>query len=214
MNNTLWFMLPGAIAAVLAFVLTPLVAHLAVRIGAVDIPDARKVHKTPIPRLGGLAVVASIAVTLANAPWLSAARWQVPSHLVLGLGFGVLPILLISIVDDINSVRARYKLLAHALGAVIAVALGISLAPTVHVVGSPLNIGWIAAPLSVLWIVGVTNAFNIIDGLDGLSTGLALISAASMAGVFVLVALPAMACAALVLAGALAGFLPYNRHPA
>ena len=137
-----------------------------------------------------------------------------PSHLVTGVGIGVLPILLVSIIDDIRSVRARTKFLAHMLGAAIAVGLGISLSPEVHVLGSALNIGWIAAPLSLLWIVGVTNAFNIIDGLDGLSTGLALISALSMAAVFALVGQAGMAGVSLVLAGALLGFLPYNVHPA
>jgi UDP-GlcNAc:undecaprenyl-phosphate GlcNAc-1-phosphate transferase len=134
--------------------------------------------------------------------------------LVTGLGFGVLPILLVSIADDIRSIPAKWKFLAHLLGAVFAVSFDISLAPTVHLFGSALQIGWIAAPLSVLWIVGVTNAFNIIDGLDGLSTGLALISALSMAAVFALVGQPGMAGVSLVLAGALSGFLPFNLHPA
>src|SRR5215475_487923 len=77
-----------------------------------------------------------------------------------------------------------------------------------------LHLGWLSVPLSLGWIVGVTNAFNIIDGLDGLSAGLALIAAMAMAAVFSFVGQPAMAGAALVLAGALVGFLPYNLHPA
>ena len=89
-----------------------------------------------------------------------------------------------------------------------------SLAPVVHLFGTAIHLGVFAAPLSVLWIVGVTNAFNIIDGLDGLSAGLALIAATSMAAVFALVGQAEMAAVALVLAGALAGFLPYNTHPA
>ena len=109
---------------------------------------------------------------------------------------------------------ARKKFLAHTLGAIIAVGFGVSLAPVVHLFGTAIHLGVLAAPLSVLWIVGVTNAFNIIDGLDGLSAGLALIAATSMAAVFALVGQPDMAAVALVLAGALAGFLPYNTHPA
>jgi UDP-GlcNAc:undecaprenyl-phosphate/decaprenyl-phosphate GlcNAc-1-phosphate transferase len=209
-----WFILPALIAGALAFALTPLVSRLAVRVGAVDMPGERKVHTTPVPRLGGLAVVTAIAVVFFCAQRLSGGRWAVPPHLAAGLGFGILPILLVSIADDISSVGAHYKLLAHLVGAVIAVSLDISLSPIVHLFGSPIAIGWIAAPLSVLWIVGVTNAFNIIDGLDGLSTGLALISALSMAAVFALVAQPGMAGVSLVLAGALSGFLPYNTHPA
>ncbi len=214
MIDVFWFVLPAMAAAALASGLTPLVARLAVRVGALDIPDARKVHDRPIPRLGGLAVVASIAIVFAGARWFSGGRWALPSHLAAAIGFGILPILLVSIVDDIRSVAARRKFVAHALGAVIAVTLGVSLGPLVHLFGVPIEIGWLAWPLSVLWIVGVTNAFNLIDGLDGLSAGLALIAALSMAAVFALVGQSGMAGVPLVLAGALLGFLPYNVHPA
>jgi len=213
-NEVLWFVLPGLVAAGLALGLTPLMARVAVWVGAMDIPDARKVHNRPIPRLGGLAVVSSIAVVFGAAPWLSAGHWALPPYLARALGIGVLPILLVSIGDDIRRVSARRKLAAHVLGAVSAVALGISLAPVVHLFGVPIEIGWFAVPLSVLWIVGVTNAFNLIDGLDGLSTGLALIAAASMAAVFAIVGQSNMVGVSLVLAGALLGFLPYNLHPA
>src|SRR6478672_230623 len=101
MNDVFWFMLPALAAAAVAFGLTPLVARLAVRVGAIDIPDARKVHDRPIPRLGGLAVVAAIALVFGGARWISAGRWELPQHLATGLGIGVLPILLVSIWDDI-----------------------------------------------------------------------------------------------------------------
>src|SRR4051812_27975515 len=214
MMHTFWFILPGLVACALSLLFTPLVARLAVLVGAVDMPGDRKVHTTPVPRLGGLAVVASIAVTFAGSRTLSGGAWQLPPHLALGLGLGALPILSISIADDIRSVPARWKFVVHTIGACIAVALGISFAPVVHLFGSPLHIGWIAAPLSVAWMVGVTNAFNIIDGLDGLSTGLAFISALCMAAVFAVVGQPGMAGVSLVLGGALAGFLPFNIHPA
>jgi UDP-GlcNAc:undecaprenyl-phosphate/decaprenyl-phosphate GlcNAc-1-phosphate transferase len=214
MTYLLWFILPGVSAALMSLLLTPLVARLAVRVGAVDMPGERKVHTTPVPRLGGLAVVASIAMTFVGATFLSGGVWQLPSHLAWGLGLGVLPILFVSIADDIRSVPAQWKLAAHTAGALIAVGLGISLSPVVHLFGFPLQIGWIAGPLSVVWIVGVTNAFNIIDGLDGLSTGLAFISAVCMFSVFAVVGQPGMAGVCLVLAGALAGFLPYNVFPA
>jgi UDP-GlcNAc:undecaprenyl-phosphate GlcNAc-1-phosphate transferase len=214
MSHTLWFVLPGLVAALLTLSLTPLAARLAVLVGAVDMPGERKVHTIPIPRLGGVAVVVSIALTFAMARLLSGGRWQLPPQLGVGMAAGILPILAVSIVDDIRGVSARWKLAAHLLGAVIAVSLGVTLAPVVHLFGSPLTIGIIAAPLSVAWIIGVTNAFNIIDGLDGLSTGLAFISALCMSAVFALVGQPAMAAVVLVLGGALAGFLPYNVHPA
>jgi len=214
MSHLIWIALPAVTAALLSAILTPLVARIAVAIGAVDMPGYRKIHTAPIPRLGGLSVVTSITVVLVGAPLLSGGHWQLPPHLATGLAMGVLPVFLISLLDDVRSVSARYKLLAHTLGAIVAVSFGISLGPVVHLFGTPIHIGLLAAPLSVLWIVGVTNAFNIIDGLDGLSAGLALISAAGMAAVFMLVGESGMGGVALVLAGALAGFLPYNVHPA
>src|SRR5262245_4534263 len=162
MSYTLRFILPGIAAAVLAYLLTPAAAWLAVQVGAVDMPGERKVHTTPIPRLGGLAVVASIAIIFVAASMLSGARWKLPPELLLPMAAGILPILAVSIVDDIRGVGARWKFAAHMLGAVIAVSLGTVLAPVVHLFGSPFVIGWLAAPLSVAWIVGVTNAFNII----------------------------------------------------
>jgi UDP-GlcNAc:undecaprenyl-phosphate GlcNAc-1-phosphate transferase len=211
MDSITWFLLPLA-AATLAFAFTPLAARFAVSVGAIDMPGHRKIHDRPIPRLGGLAVVSSIAVTWTGVMLVTGR--SIPRELGLGIGMGLLPILGISIADDIRPINAWFKLFAHLAGSAIAVAYGVSLAPEVHVFGVGVHIGAIAVPLSILWLVGVTNAFNIIDGLDGLSAGLALISSLSMAAVFALVGQPLMACAALVLAGALAGFLPYNMHPA
>ena len=214
MLESLWFVLPGLTAGVMTLALMPLMSRLAVWVGAVDLPSERKVHGTPIPRLGGLGVVISIATAFVCAPRISAGRWQMPADVLAGIGCGLLPIVAISLADDIRSVRASYKFLAHLLGALTAVTLGISLAPVVHLFGYEIHIGWMAGPLSIVWILGVTNAFNLIDGLDGLSTGLAFIASTSMAVVFALVGQLGMAGASLVLAGALLGFLPYNMHPA
>lgn len=214
MAPVLWITLPAITAALLSAMLTPLVVRLAVAVGAVDMPGHRKIHTAPIPRLGGLAVVASIAMVVTGAHLFSRGRWQVPPHLSTGLALGIMPIFLVSLVDDMRSVGARVKFLAHTIGAIIAVSFGIALEPVVHLFGAPIHIGLFALPLSVLWMVGVTNAFNIIDGLDGLAAGLALISASGMAAVFMILGEWPMAGVTLVMAGALAGFLPYNVHPA
>ena len=207
------FLVPAAAAAALAYLLSPLVARLAEAVGAMDRPGARKLHTTPIPRLGGLSVLVAVGVVW-FAQSLVFEQWSLPREIAIGLGLGLLPIVVISLIDDIRSVRPAMKLLAHVGGAVFAVSWGISLGADVHLFGATIPLGWVAAPLSVIWIVGVTNAFNLIDGLDGLSSGLALIAACSLAAVFLLVGQPAMVAATLVLAGALAGFLPYNLHPA
>ena len=207
-------LLPALAAFVLSYALTPITARVAAAIGAIDMPGERKIHTTPVPRLGGLAVVVSIAIVLVALPSVWSTWQPLPSGLSLGLFLGALPILIVSLIDDVRSVNAHRKVLAHLSGGVIAVSFGISLGPVVHLFGAPIYIGVLATPLSVLWIVGVTNAFNIIDGLDGLSAGLALISASAMAAVFMLVSETQMGVLALVLAGALAGFLPFNAHPA
>jgi UDP-GlcNAc:undecaprenyl-phosphate GlcNAc-1-phosphate transferase len=214
MSQLLLFILPVLAAAALSYALAPFASRLANYLGAIDLPGGRKIHLRVVPRFGGVAVVASIVIVLVATPLVSGGRWQLPVHLLWPLLFGVLPVLLVSLVDDVTPVEARKKFFAHLGGASIAVLLGVSLGPVVHLFGTPIHIGLLAIPISVLWIVGVTNAFNIIDGLDGLSAGLALISAVSMAGVFMLVGDPRMGGVVLVLAGALVGFLPYNFHPA
>ena len=204
--------LPAVAAGAVAFALTPLTARLAVRVGAIDVPGRRKTHAEPTPRLGGLAVVGAIAATWAAAVWLFGI--SLPRELSLGLIAGGLPILAVSVVDDIRGVRPSRKFLVHVAGASIAVASGVALGDVVHLFDAGIHLGVWAVPLSVLWLVGVTNAFNVIDGLDGLSAGLALIASLCMAAVFAIVGQPIMAGASLALAGALAGFLPFNVHPA
>jgi UDP-GlcNAc:undecaprenyl-phosphate GlcNAc-1-phosphate transferase len=132
----------------------------------------------------------------------------------LGIALGLLPIVAVSLRDDVTPLRPGPKFAAHLLGACIAVAFGVSLNTVVHLFGHTITIGWLAYPLSVIWLVGMTNAFNIVDGLDGLSAGLAVISAFALAGVFLVANESATAGAALLLAGGIAGFLPYNTFPA
>jgi UDP-GlcNAc:undecaprenyl-phosphate GlcNAc-1-phosphate transferase len=209
------FFAPALFAAFVGYLLAPLAGRLALRLGAVDQPGPRKVHLRPIPRLGGLAVVAAVAVAaVATFAWLPEEVFRSVRHLLFAVGLGVLPVVAVSILDDIKTLGPAPKFAAHAAGAILAVSLGVSLGSDVHLFGYTITIGVLAFPLSVLWIVGVTNAFNIVDGLDGLSAGLALISAMSLAWAFVIAGQLGMASAVLVLAGALAGFLPHNLYPA
>jgi UDP-GlcNAc:undecaprenyl-phosphate/decaprenyl-phosphate GlcNAc-1-phosphate transferase len=211
----LLFAAPPVLAALLAYAMTPSVRRLALRIGAIDHPGPRKIHAIPTPRLGGAAVVAAIIIVLAAVFFFAPAGVHaIPPPLLVALALGLLPILSVSLIDDLRSLKAAPKFLAHFAGASIAVALGIHLGSTVHFLGYQLHIGWLAIPISILWLAGITNAFNIVDGLDGLSSGLALISAISLTAVSLLTHHYDMAAAAAVLAGALAGFLPHNIFPA
>jgi UDP-GlcNAc:undecaprenyl-phosphate/decaprenyl-phosphate GlcNAc-1-phosphate transferase len=209
--------LPALVAAGLTLLLTPLTRRLAFAVGAIDHPAPRKVHSAPIPRLGGLAVAAAVAVVLgAVAVFGSPVAGSIAEEtsFAFALALSVLPVFAISLFDDIRPLRPLVKLLVHVAGATLAVWLGIRLPDAVHLFGTSIEVGVLAIPISILWIVGVTNAFNLVDGLDGLSAGLALISALSLAGVAAFVGLWGLASASFVLAGALIGFLPYNIYPA
>jgi UDP-GlcNAc:undecaprenyl-phosphate/decaprenyl-phosphate GlcNAc-1-phosphate transferase len=211
----LLFVAPAAAAALIAYALVPPSRRLALAIGAVDRPDARKIHSTPIARLGGLPVIiAVVAVIVAELlmPWVHFRL--LPRDVLAALALGLAPIVIVSILDDIQSRRAVIKFAAHLAGAAIAVAMGIRLNDTVHLIGHEMHIGWLAIPISILWLAGVTNAFNLIDGLDGLSAGLALISAASLVAVSLVTKQFGMAATAAILGGAVIGFLPYNLYPA
>lgn len=213
--SPLFLLAAAAFAALAAYALTPFAAWVALKTGAIDQPGVRKIHQAPIPRLGGIAVILSIALTLLamlGAGLVSTS--DLPWRFLLGLSLGILPVLLISIADDIRSVPPLVKFAAHGIGAAIAVSFGLRLNDTVHLFGEPTNIALVAIPLSWLWIVGVTNAFNLADGLDGLSAGLALISAGSLAVVALVLGDAPQAFMSVVLVGALIGFLPFNTYPA
>lgn len=169
-----------------------------------------------MPLLGGVAVIGSTALTIGvlGLAWPNHPVHTIDRSLVIGAGLGLVPVVLVSLWDDMRALPAWPKFMAHAVGAAIAISYGVCLSPTVHLFGQDVYIGVFAIPLSMLWIMGVTNAFNIVDGLDGLSAGLALVSVASLAAVFAIAHQFGMVAASLVMAGALIGFLPYNLHPA
>jgi len=213
--NVLALILPALIAALLSFALAPLARRVAVLVGAIDQPGERKVHTQPVPRLGGLAIIGSLIAVLSVVDLAGIKQlYALPAEFSIGLFAGLVPILLVSILDDITPLGAKVKFLAHFTGAAIAVSFGVRLNPGIHIFGDAIHIGWVAIPLSILWIAGVTNAFNIVDGLDGLAAGLALISAISLGAVSIVTGNYGTATAALVLAGAIVGFLPFNFHPA
>lgn len=203
------------VTAVAVWLATRFVRRFADRIGAIDAPGPRKIHVQPIPRIGGMAVVpvffGSLAViALRVVPGLPA----VSHALSVGMMAGVVPIVAVSLLDDLRSASVPLRFAAQLIGALIAIWSGIRLGDHVTLFGQMIPLGLTAVPLSVLWIVGVTNAFNIVDGLDGLSVGLAFISAIGQAAIAFLAGNSSVGILALALVGALLGFLPYNIHPA
>ena len=204
------------VAFLAAALLTPIVRSLARRRGLLDEPAERKVHGVAIPRLGGIAIAAAFYLGLAaalvvEAPSAGQLRAADQTTAVL---LGAALIVCVGIVDDLVGMRARIKLSAQVAAAIVVVLLGISID---HLDGpwGRVGLGAWSGPLTVLWFVLVMNAINLIDGLDGLASGVALIGL----GAFYLIALagvPTAPIAAILAAaaGGVLGFLPFNLYPA
>jgi UDP-GlcNAc:undecaprenyl-phosphate GlcNAc-1-phosphate transferase len=193
-------------AFVVAYFSTPLAIKAAYKLGAIDKPDQRKVHHQTMPRLGGLAIFLAFMIVTLISSWGNAAFY--------GILAGGLIVFLVGMLDDMYQLSPWVKLLGQCLAAAVAMYFGV----IVHFVTNPfdglLALGYLSLPLTFLWIVGVTNAINLIDGLDGLAGGVSAIAAATMGIVSLLHGQTAVAITAFILVAAIAGFLPYNFHPA
>lgn len=201
------YFVPFVIALVISYALTPSVKKLAIKVGAVDEPNARKVHTHVIPRLGGLAIFIG---------FMAAVLFCIPiSHELLGLLLGCTAIVALGIWDDICNIPAKVKLVGQILAACIPVAFGIQIEWLTNPFGTLIVLPEIIAiPVTIFWIVGFTNTVNLIDGLDGLAAGVSFIASIFM---FLMAYkmnqyLPAMIIVAM--AGAALGFLQYNFNPA
>jgi UDP-GlcNAc:undecaprenyl-phosphate/decaprenyl-phosphate GlcNAc-1-phosphate transferase len=204
------------VALLAASLLTPVIRGAAHGAGLLDEPDGRKVHEVPIPRLGGVAIATAFYLGIAAA--LVVAR---TAGSPLSLETGHLPAILvgaaliaaIGVLDDLQGMRARVKLSAQVIVALVAFGLGLSIDRLDGPWGSIALDAW-ALPLTVAWIVAVVNAVNLIDGLDGLASGVAL---TVLAAFFVIAASNGTPPSLIVLAagaGGAIGFLRYNLHPA
>ena len=198
-------------AAIVAFITTPVVRTLAFRVGAVDIPrDSRRMHNHPIPRMGGLAIFFGFI--------LSALIFVPLDAPLRGMLLGAVIIVILGIFDDIYALPALPKLLVQIAAATVAVLMGNQIEvlsnPNIFSSNPYWDLGFLSIPISVFWIVGITNAVNLIDGLDGLACGVSTISSMTMLVIALSVAEPNVALIAAALAGGCIGFLPYNLNPA
>lgn len=191
----------------LAFTLTPPVRVLAYRIGAIDVPtDGRRMHKKPIPRIGGLAIY--LAFLLATA------LFGEYSPALGAIWIGGLLLVAIGVLDDVWRLPAWIKLLVQIGAAVISVGQGITL-EYINLFGHYIDFGVFAIPVTILWIVGLTNAINLIDGLDGLACGVSAICCLSLVGVILVCGRDnSFALITAILFGCCVGFLPFNSNPA
>ncbi len=206
-----WIAAALVVALLIAFISTPVVKSLAQMVGAIDVPkDNRRMHSHPIPRMGGLAIFLGFLLsTLIFVPMSTPLR---------GMLLGGVIIVILGIFDDIYALPALPKLLVQIGAALVAVLHG----NVIQVLSNPnllsddpyWVLGSLAVPLSVIWIVAITNAVNLIDGLDGLAVGVATISSLTMLVIAMLVSESVVALMMAALAGSCIGFMPYNMNPA
>ena len=199
------------VALIISFIATPLVKKLAYKVGAVDVPkDNRRMHDHPIPRMGGLAIfIGCVASILLFADM---------TRPLQGILLGACLIVAVGVVDDAHPLGAGVKFILQIVAALIAVWHGV----IIQTIANPLffgdnpywNFGVWAVPITVIWIVAVTNSVNLIDGLDGLADGVSTIGAFTMLIIALLMGDLEIAVITAALVGACVGFIPYNRNPA
>jgi UDP-GlcNAc:undecaprenyl-phosphate GlcNAc-1-phosphate transferase len=199
------------VSTLISIITTPVIKRFAIKIKAIDVPrDERRMHKKPIPLLGGLAIYISFMITLVLK--LGALKSS-----ELGIIIGATIIVIGGTIDDIVELKPIWKLVFQITAAICLIVSGVS----IQVLTNPfnningfINIQWFSFPFTLFWIVGITNALNFIDGLDGLAAGVALISTIT---IFVIALIHGRTEAAIltsILGGAILGFLPYNFNPA
>ena len=199
------------VALIVALVATPVVKSLAFKMGAMDVPkDNRRMHDHPIPRMGGLAIFLGFL--------LSVLLFAEITPQLRGMLLGSVIFVVLGIFDDIYSLPAMFKFVVQIVAALVAVFSGnvIQTLSNPNIFSSDLywDLGVLSIPVSVIWIVAITNAVNLIDGLDGLACGVSTISSMTLLVISLVVSDAPAAILMAALAGSCIGFLPYNLNPA
>lgn len=205
-----------AVALVVGLVVTPVVRGVAHRYQLLDQPGGRKVHSVPIPRLGGVAMAIAFAFAIGLAILTTdelAGIGSLRPNRALAILAGVALLFVVGVIDDVRGMRALVKLAFQVLAALVAFALGLAV-EQLELPWGRVDLGIWSLPVTVAWFVAVINAVNLIDGLDGLASGVAL----TVLGAFGLLAAvdgadPTLPIIAATI-GAAVGFLAYNLHPA
>lgn len=200
---------------ILAFLMTPLIKKLSLKIGAVDKPNSRRINKVPMPTAGGLAIYIAFSISILFLfPDLIPFRYAI--HLVISSGIVVLT----GLIDDIFELKPRQKLIGVMIAALyvcFVFDITVSTITLPHIGLVPLD--WLSYPITVLWIVGLTNAINLVDGLDGLASGISIIALTTI-GIVGYVASSTGAVqlqvplAIFILLMSVLGFFPFNFYPA
>lgn len=230
------YLAPFVVAALICGGLTYLVKEIAQKFNWADFPAPRKIHTKPIPRLGGVAIVATFlfltlgySLITSRLEFSPAKIWLFDKHL-FGVILGTLIILIVGIIDDIKGLAPWKKLISHFFVAAIVVAFGLSISFIRLPGGHHLDLNSWIVPISIFghgfqfviwgdlvtifWIVILINTINFLDGLDGLAGGISTIAAISIFFLSLSLNQPAVALLALIFAGSVFGFLPWNFNPA
>jgi len=207
----LWFLF--ILSALVAYIVTRLTITVSLRRGVMDVPNVRSSHAQPMPRLGGIGILAALMLSLAVLALMSVAGWVGHSvftrdvSLILLIGVGMA---LTGLYDDFHGMTPATKFLMQFLLAGIVVALGVRIESVAILNWEPFSLGILAFPLTILWLTGFANIFNFMDGINGL----AAVTAAAYGGFFFVFASrqgsPELAATAVVVTGSCLGFLPHN----
>ena len=199
------------VAALVSFIITPVVKAFAQKVGAIDVPkDGRRMHDHPIARMGGLAIVLGFM--------LSVILFVDITKSMRGMLLGGVIIVVLGIFDDIYSLPAMFKFVVQIVAALVAVLSGNVISvlsnPNIFSANPYWDLGVLAIPITVIWIVAITNAVNLIDGLDGLAVGVSTISSMTLLVIAMAFSEGEVSILMAALAGACIGFMPYNLNPA
>jgi len=195
--------------------LTPLFIQLTRRVGLVDLPDARrKLHTLPVPTAGGVAILVSFFIALAVNQHFFGAVWGIDLRTSLGLAIGLALVGVLGFLDDWRKVGPWGKIAVQLAGGLILYYFGFKVHALTHPFGDSFNLGFLTLPATLIWVLIITNAVNLIDGVDGLAGGIVAVSLATLIAVSLRADEVRVLFYAGILGGALAGFYIYNFPPA
>jgi len=213
MEQQNWFLYIAAFASAfgVALLTTPYVKTIAEKWGAIDYPKRRSLHKEPVPRMGGLAIVFGFFASMAL---MALFVYEIQTVPFLGFVIGAVIIIILGVLDDIYQLKSRTKLAVQIIAALVIVFTGTRISFAYlpfDFLANDLNA--VSIPLTIIWIVGVTNAVNLIDGVDGLAAGVSSICATCLVILCIMAVNPSAVVLTAALAGSCLGFLPRNFSP-
>ena len=208
-HNWLLYLVSFSVAFGICLLLTPWSKKVSAKLGAIDMPKARGMHKKPIPRMGGIAIVLGFAVSMALTSFFME---EIRSLQFLGFAVGGIIIVVLGMVDDVKNLPSKLKLAFQIAAALIVVFTG----TRIEFIDWPFMevLGYFSVPFTILWIVGIVSAVNLIDGVDGLAAGVTSIASLFLTILCIITGSPLAIVFTATLAGSCLGFLPRNFSPA